>query len=371
MFLSSSISVPPSIEDEAQKEDTLLNAVFAFNAKPSEGIHELCLVHSVDETPENIAHILREENGLLGPKIASYLSSNIPMMYAYFDTFDMHNKSFIESMRMAFSDSSITVQGEGEFVDKVVSVFSEVYCQQNPNKFQPADAAYKLAYALILLNSDLHNPNLKIHMTCQQFVSNTRGVVNEETISDNELADIYKQIKSQPFTVRDKNDDFLALSDPRLKGILLKKNDRWSSKWTSRFFVLANSCLFYFDDNKPENKDKPLGMIQLIAVDVFNNPKNSKRFYIEVKDNNTEIQYVKYKSSGPILVRGVKKIEFEAPSEKARDKWLYRIAKSLICSLFAPGDPRKSNMSMGTEQSEISEVMISSDERGEAPSLLS
>ena len=180
---------------------------------------------------------------------------------------------------------------------------------------------------------------------------------------------IFIQIKSQPFKVRDKNDDFLALSDPRLKGILMKKNDRWNSTWTTRFFVLANSCLYYFDDNKPENKEKPLGMIQLIAVNAFCNSKNPKKFYIEVKNNSDEIQYVKYKPSGPVLVRGVKKIEFEAPSEKARDKWLYRIAKSLICSFFVPSDTRKSNLSMGPEQSEISEVMISSDERGESPFL--
>lgn len=369
MFLTP-CPVPTSIEAEAKKEDALLNAVFAFNAKPSEGIHELCLYHGVNESPENIAHILREENGLLGPKIASYLSENIPIMYAYFQTFDMHDKTFIESMRMAFSDSSITVQGEGEFVDKVISVFSEVYCLQNPNKFNSPDIAYKLAYALILLNSDLHNPKLRTHMTCQQFIDNTRGVVSENTISDSDLIDIYKQIKNQPFTVRDKNDDFLALSDPRLKGILQKKNDRWKSKWTARFFVLANSCLYYFDDNKPENKDKPVGMIQLVAVNAFSNQKNPKRFYIEVKDNIEDIQYVKYKPTGPVLVRGVKKIEFEAPSEKARDKWLYRIAKSIICSLFAPSDPRKSNLSMGAEQSEISEVAISSDERGESPLLL-
>lgn len=370
MFLSSPCPVPTSIEDEAQKEDALLNAVFAFNAKPSEGIHELCLVHGVAETPENIAHILREENGLLGPKIASYLSENIPLMYAYFQTFDMHNKSFIESMRMAFSNSSITVQGEGEFVDKIISVFSEVYCLQNPSKFQSPEIAYKLAYAFILLNSDLHNPKLRSHMTCQQFIDNTRGVVSENAIPDNDLVDIYKQIKSQPFTVRNNNDDFLALSDPRLKGTLQKKNDRWNSTWTTRFFVLANSCLYYFGDNKPENKEKPVGMIQLVAVNAISNPKNPKRFYIEVKDNTNDIQYVKYKPTGPVLVRGVKKIEFEAPSEKARDKWLFRITKSLICSLFAPGDPRKSNLSMGSEQSEISEVMISSDERGESPLLL-
>ena len=190
-LLTSSCPVPTSIEAEAQEEDTLLNAVFAFNAKPNDGIHELCLVHGVSETPENIAHILRDENGLLGPKIASYLSSNIPVMYAYFQTFDMHDKSFVESMRMAFSNSSITVQGEGEFVDKIILVFSEVYCLQNPNKFQSADIAYKLAYALILLNSDLHNPKLRTHMSCQQFVDNTRGVVSEDTISDSDLADIY------------------------------------------------------------------------------------------------------------------------------------------------------------------------------------
>lgn len=335
---SSAILKSSSIEIEAQQEDTLLNAVFSFNAKPKEGIHALCRYRSIEETPENIANILRFEHGLLGPSIASYLNDNLPIMHAYFNTFQMQNKSFIETMRIAFSESSIAVHGEAEFVDNVISVFSQVYCLQNPDIFPSVDSAYMLAFALILLNSDLDNPNLKRHMTCEQFIDNIRGVIPENIIPDAELTDIYRQIKSQPFKVRTSDDDFLALSDPRLKGFLAKKNDRWSSTWTNRFFVLANSCLYYFLDNKPENKDQPLGMIQLVAVDAFANSKNPTRFLIQAKNGAGDIQYVKYKATGPFLVRGVRKIEFEAQSEAARDKWLYKITKSLIRSFFSTGE---------------------------------
>ncbi|OHT15168.1 Cytohesin-1 [Tritrichomonas foetus] len=353
-------SLPVNIESQVIEEEYLLNAIFSFNVNPSEGIHALCNVRNIPETPENIAHLLRKEQGLLGPKVASYLNSNPGVLHAYFHSFNL-KKPFIESMREAFSDS-LDLQGEAEFIDNVLSVFAQVYCFQNPDMFPSVDSAYMLAFALILLNSDLHNPNMKNHMTCIQFINNIRSVVTEATISDNELSEIYREIKSKPFTVRNGDGNFLALSDPKLKGFLWKRNDRWNSTWTSRFFVLANSCIYYFLDNKAENKDRPLGMVQLIAVEASADPKNNKRFSIESKDS--DIQYVKYRPTGPFLSKGVRRIEFEASSEEARDKWLYRINKSMICSYFADAS---CNPQSRPEQSEISEIPISSDEHTEPP----
>lgn len=44
------------------------------------------------------------------------------------------------------------------------------YCQDNPNLFKKADTAYILAYAVILLNTDAHNPMVTNKMTKSDFV---------------------------------------------------------------------------------------------------------------------------------------------------------------------------------------------------------
>lgn len=44
------------------------------------------------------------------------------------------------------------------------------YCRDNPNLFKNADTAYVLAYAVILLNTDAHNPMVTKKMTKSDFV---------------------------------------------------------------------------------------------------------------------------------------------------------------------------------------------------------
>jgi Sec7-like guanine-nucleotide exchange factor len=37
------------------------------------------------------------------------------------------------------------------------------------------DVAYVLAYSVIMLNTDAHNPNVKRRMTLPEFIKNNRG----------------------------------------------------------------------------------------------------------------------------------------------------------------------------------------------------
>jgi len=43
--------------------------------------------------------------------------------------------------------------------------FAERYLKCNPGSFKSADVAYVLAYSVIMLNTDLHNPQVKKKMT--------------------------------------------------------------------------------------------------------------------------------------------------------------------------------------------------------------
>lgn len=43
--------------------------------------------------------------------------------------------------------------------------FAERFVRCNPGSFKSADVAYVLAYSVIMLNTDLHNPQVKNKMT--------------------------------------------------------------------------------------------------------------------------------------------------------------------------------------------------------------
>lgn len=45
------------------------------------------------------------------------------------------------------------------------------YCRDNPGRFRNADAAYMLAFAIIMLNTDAHNPMAERRLGKPDFVA--------------------------------------------------------------------------------------------------------------------------------------------------------------------------------------------------------
>lgn len=69
------------------------------------------------------------------------------------------------------------------------------------SKFRSADTVFILAFAIIMLNTDLHTPNMKPEkrMKPEDFVKNLRGIDDGSDIEFNMLMGIYDRIKSNEF----------------------------------------------------------------------------------------------------------------------------------------------------------------------------
>ena len=61
-------------------------------------------------------------------------------------------------------------------IDRIMEAFAKHYCRQNPNLFEETDTCYLLSFSIIMLNTALHNPNVKKKITCEQFVAQNRGI---------------------------------------------------------------------------------------------------------------------------------------------------------------------------------------------------
>ena len=83
--------------------------------------------------------------------------------------------------------------------------FAERYCLQNPNIFPTADAAFILAFAVIMLNTDLHNPAIKEErrMTTDAFLRMNRGICDGEDLPDELLLSIFERIKTNPISLKE------------------------------------------------------------------------------------------------------------------------------------------------------------------------
>jgi brefeldin A-inhibited guanine nucleotide-exchange protein len=63
--------------------------------------------------------------------------------------------------------------------------------------FPNEDHAYLLAFSLIMLNTDLHNPSIKHKMTCEQFVKNNTNTGLEQDLTPEFLSRMFECIKEK------------------------------------------------------------------------------------------------------------------------------------------------------------------------------
>lgn len=79
------------------------------------------------------------------------------------------------------------------------------------------DAVYILAFAVIMLNTDAHNPQIKKKMTVKEFIHNNRGINDKQDFPPAFLEDLYNRIVFDEIKMGDGNT--LMYPDAVKKGI--------------------------------------------------------------------------------------------------------------------------------------------------------
>ena len=114
-------------------------------------------------SPEDIAAFLKDASGLNKTLIGDFLGEreelSLKVMHAYVDSFDFQGMEFDEAIRIFLQ--GFRLPGEAQKIDRIMEKFAESYCKCNPKVFSSADTAYVLAYSVIMLNTDAHNPMVK------------------------------------------------------------------------------------------------------------------------------------------------------------------------------------------------------------------
>lgn len=83
--------------------------------------------------------------------------------------------------------------------------FAQRYTEQNPAVFPTADVAFILAFSIIMLNTDLHNPAIKEErrMTKEGFIRNNRGICDGQDLPEEMLTSIFDRIKVDPISLKE------------------------------------------------------------------------------------------------------------------------------------------------------------------------
>nr|XP_060621961.1 IQ motif and SEC7 domain-containing protein 1 isoform X4 [Anolis sagrei ordinatus] len=176
-----------------------------FNKKPEKGVQYLIERGFVPDTPVGVAHFLLQRKGLSRQMIGEFLGNrqkqfNRDVLDCVVDEMDFSAMELDEALRKF--QAHIRVQGEAQKVERLIEAFSQRYCICNPGvvrQFRNPDTIFILAFAIILLNTDMYSPNVKPErkMKLEDFVKNLRGVDDGEDIPREMLIGIYERIRKR------------------------------------------------------------------------------------------------------------------------------------------------------------------------------
>ncbi|XP_072159229.1 IQ motif and SEC7 domain-containing protein 1 isoform X3 [Bemisia tabaci] len=178
-----------------------------FNKKPEKGIAYLVRRGFLENTPQGVARFFISRKGLSKQMIGEYLGNlqakfNNAVLECFAEELDLSGMQVDVALRKF--QTYLRLPGEAQKIERLMEVFSHRYCHCNRDvlaRLRSPDTVFVLAFAIIMLNTDLHTPNLKPErrMKLDDFIKNLRGVDDCHDVDRDMLVGIYERVKANEF----------------------------------------------------------------------------------------------------------------------------------------------------------------------------
>jgi len=164
--------------------------------------------------------------------------------------------------------------GEGQKIDRILEAFSKKFVIDNKSSFQEktakfnADTTYIIAYLIIMLNVDLHNPNnANRRMNKKTFVERCRKLDDGKDLPATEVGNLYTRILENEIKLIMDRDDISGnlFTNPDKCSWLMKKGSGSMARWSKRWFILSENTLYYFRNSEDV---EPQGFIPLENIEI-------------------------------------------------------------------------------------------------------
>ena len=217
---------PQVLKERRSRKKIIIKGTNKFNESPKGGLaylKEKGVIEDIND-PVCVAKFLKGTSRVNKKALGEYLSKkgNEKILDAFMDQLDFTGKRVDEALRVLLE--TFRLPGESALIERIVSSFSEKYCASStPEGVADKDAVFILTYAIILLNTDQHNPNFKgrARMSPADFARNLRGQNGGQDFAPEYLQDIYDAIKSNEIILPDEHDNKQGF-DYAWKELLLK-----------------------------------------------------------------------------------------------------------------------------------------------------
>ncbi|KUL90825.1 hypothetical protein ZTR_00895 [Talaromyces verruculosus] len=203
---------PEKLKNQRQRKKVIVRGATKFNEDPKAGIAYLASQGIIENTddPELVARFLKGTTRISKKVLGEFIAKkqNEKLLAAFINLFDFAGKSVIEALRELLG--SFRLPGESPLIERIVTFFSEIYmAKAQPEGIADKDALFVLIYGIIMLNTNLYNPNVKNadRMTCVDFSRNLRGVNGGKDFDQDELQSIYDSIKQNEIILPDEHEN--------------------------------------------------------------------------------------------------------------------------------------------------------------------
>lgn len=216
-------SVHELIKKKEQKKE-FIAATNIFNESPKLGIkalQEKGFIKSSEDHDE-LASFFFERSSRVNKKVlGEFLAkpSNSDLLVKFMSFFQFEGLRVDEALRILLK--TFRLPGESQQIERIVETFASHYVGcQSYSKEKPAavniekveddeekvelepvepdaDAVFILSYSIIMLNTDRHNPNIKVHMILDDYKRNLRGVYNSGDFPSWYLEKIFDSIRDK------------------------------------------------------------------------------------------------------------------------------------------------------------------------------
>ncbi|KAK7939792.1 hypothetical protein WMY93_003118 [Mugilogobius chulae] len=261
---------------------------------------------------------------------------NIEVLHAFVELHEFTDLNLVQALRQFLW--SFRLPGEAQKIDRMMEAFAQRYCQCNPGVFQSTDTCYILSFAIIMLNTSLHNPNVKDKPTVERFISMNRGINDGGDLPEDLLRNLYDSIKNEPFKIPedDGNDLTHTFFNPDREGWLLKlggmytcsSNASPSPQLSGAFgggrvktwkggdgLSSTDNCLYYFEYTTDK---EPRGIIPLENLSIRENC-----FELFIPDNKDQvIKACKTEADGRVVEGNHTFYRISAPTAEEKDEWI-------------------------------------------------
>ncbi|KAG7395171.1 Brefeldin A-inhibited guanine nucleotide-exchange protein 1 [Phytophthora boehmeriae] len=216
--VSATMSAVEAFESKKKRQEEMATGILKFNVKPSAGIAYLVAHgHMGEGSPRDVAQFLQTYNNKLDKTmVGDYLGNGVhyqggfcvKVLHEYVDMMDFTGMEIDVAIRHFLA--GFRLPGESQKIDRMMEKFAERFFNAcPPGLFPSADTAFILAFSIIMLQTDLHNPSIaeEKKMDKAGFLRNNRGINDGKDLPEDYMGSIFDRIKATPISLKE-DDDF-------------------------------------------------------------------------------------------------------------------------------------------------------------------